>query len=419
MKVPAHQLALQAQQAHQADPAARFVALRLPLEAFDGESVEVSAANWPVVACSSPLAVREAMRRYADSATPVVLLFAGTEDELGRDVLARCAKRRVFSHDPWRTVLALFRAAHLDPRLARQRWLAELLLRFLPPEGYLPVRSLALDRERAWGELFRVVLGFTAYPPVAPDVLEWASTARRRERFEALPLEARQDIVSHMEEWLGEGGRVMMAAIAAGQADDLLAAALWCEALDESEPALMAATARITARLEVLFGGMALSAGALRQLASAGRDWFDEAEGTVRQALIARFESLGARLRSEPLAARARYGQPALDEKIHGFASALNESDWPAARHWFGALLAHRGPTLDEAAAMRGRMALRLIGWLERPAEIAASSLTALASQYRHDLAWVDWARAVLLEGDDSAALAARTARRSSPSKTR
>ena len=33
MKVPAYQLALQAQQAHQADPAARFVLLRLAADA--------------------------------------------------------------------------------------------------------------------------------------------------------------------------------------------------------------------------------------------------------------------------------------------------------------------------------------------------------------------------------------------------
>jgi hypothetical protein len=411
MKVPAYQLALQAQQAHQADPAARFVLLRLAADAFDEAAVDINAEPWPVVVCTSPLAVREAMRRYAAGATPAVLLFAGTEEDLGHDVLARCAKRRLFAHDLWQTVLALFRAASLDPRLTRQRWLAELLLRFLPPEGYLPVRSLALDQERVWQELFQVVLGFTVYPPTAPDLLAWASTPRLRERFETLPVEAQTGIGGHFQERLGDVGGVVLAAIAAGQADDLLAAGLLCEALDDREPTLTAATAKITARLEILFGGISLSARTLQHWASAARDGFERATGNDRQPPLSRYEALVARLKAEPLAVRARYGQAALAEKIRSFAGALNESDGSSARRWLTGLLAHQGPTLDERVVLRCQMAVRLIGWLAQPTDGATPSLTALATRYRHDLAWVDWARNVLLEGDDSAELAGAYAR--------
>lgn len=160
MKIPAAQLGLRAKQAHEADSAAKFILLSLPLDAFDEDGVDVEAARWPVVRCSSPLAVRAAMRWHAHSATPVVLLFAGSQNELGEDVLARCAKRRLFTHHIWQTVAALFRAGHVDPRLIRHRWLAELLSQFMPAEGYAPVRSATLDEERAWKELFRVVLGF-------------------------------------------------------------------------------------------------------------------------------------------------------------------------------------------------------------------------------------------------------------------
>ncbi len=135
MKVTGHQISLQAKQAHEADPSAKFILLHLPLDAFEGTAVDVNAASWPVAVCSSPLAVRDAMRRHALVATPVVLLFAGNEGDLGADVLARCAKRRAITHDLWQTVMALFRAAHIDPRLARHRWLAELLVRFMPAEG--------------------------------------------------------------------------------------------------------------------------------------------------------------------------------------------------------------------------------------------------------------------------------------------
>ncbi len=102
MKVPAHQISLQAKQAHEADPPARFILLRLPPDAFDGAAVDVNAGSWPVSACSSPLSVRDAMRRHSTSTTPVVLLFLGDESDLGSDVLARCAKRRAITHDCWR-----------------------------------------------------------------------------------------------------------------------------------------------------------------------------------------------------------------------------------------------------------------------------------------------------------------------------
>ena len=49
MKVPAHQISLQAKQAHEADPPARFILLRLPPDAFDGAAVDVNAGALTVI----------------------------------------------------------------------------------------------------------------------------------------------------------------------------------------------------------------------------------------------------------------------------------------------------------------------------------------------------------------------------------
>lgn len=51
-------------------------------------------------------------------------------------------------------------------------------------------------------------------------------------------------------------------------------------------------------------------------------------------------------------------------------------------------------------------MAVRLVSWLTQTATAFPSALNALAEQYRTEIAWVDWAQTVLLEGDDSADLA-------------
>lgn len=411
MKVPAHQISLQARQAHEADPSAKFILLRLPLDAFDGASVDANAATWPVEACSSPLAVRDAMRRHAASATPVVLLFAGSEGELGSDVLARCAKRRAIAYDLWQTALTLFRAAHLDPRLVRHRWLAELLIRFLPAEGYWPVRSLVLDQDRGWEELFRVVLGFDAYPPSELDLLQWAGDARRREPFKMLEATAREETALRLREFLGDLVSLVFAAIETGSADDLLAVAMLCESLDDNGATRVTVKAQVAARLEALFGGLTLSTPAIKQLANAANEWFDRATEPARQQQVARFESLVTQLKAEPLAVHARYGSAALREKLKSFVGALNEVNLPAAKGRLDRLMAHRGPVLGDWAAIRCKMAARLVAWLSQPAQALPSSLTALSERYRNEIAWVDWAQTLLLEGDDSVELANAYAR--------
>ena len=104
----------------------------------DGEEVEVAY-------CPSVLAVRERLASRDPEGRRLVLVTDQTEAELGSDVLARLAKRRLLRIDPWRVVLDLFRARGLDPRVRRDRWLAEALLEWAPADGYAPVPSGVLD----------------------------------------------------------------------------------------------------------------------------------------------------------------------------------------------------------------------------------------------------------------------------------
>lgn len=406
MKVPAHQISLQVKQAHEADPSARFILLKLPLDAFDGAAVDVNAASWPVTACSSPLAVRDAMHRQAASTTPVVLFFSGNESDLGSDVLARCAKRRAITHDLWQTVLSLFRAAHIDPRLARHRWLAELLVRFMPPEGYSPVRSLVLDQDRAWKELFRVVLGFESYPPSEFDLLKWAGDAQRREQFKTLESTAREETVQRLRESLGDLVSFIFAAIDSGSADELIAIAMLCESLEDKVTSSEANRAKVAARLEVLFGGLTISSHTTHQLAIAADEWFDRASDAAKQQQVGRYESLVTQVKAESLAAHARYGSMALREKTKSLAAALNDLNLAEAISRFERLMSHRGPVLNNRSEIRCKMSVRLVSWISQTASSFPSSLNALSEQYRNEIAWVDWAQTVLLEGDDSPDLA-------------
>ncbi|GHU42414.1 hypothetical protein AGMMS50289_07080 [Betaproteobacteria bacterium] len=404
MKVSAHQIRLQAKDAHEKDPRAHFILLRLPPDAFDEPTVDVDAAPWLVSTCSSPLAVRDAMRRHSasGSTTPAVLLFSGDENDLGFDVLARCAKQRAISHDLWQTVLVLFKAAHIDPRLTRHRWLAELLVRYMPADGYAPVLSLVLDQDRAWKELFRVVLGFTSYPPTEFDLLQWAGDARRREQFKTLDEGARQASIAQLRETLGELVNFVFAAIDAGSADELVAIAMLCEVLDDKTIGTEASRAKVAARLEVRFDGLTFSPEIAHQLAEAS-DAFPE---TARLQQLVRYESLVTQLKAESLAVHARYGSAALHEKTKSFARALNEQNLAEATSRLERLKTHLGPVLNPRSAPRGEMAVRLVRWLLQPPHACPTALNTLAQQYRNEIAWVDWAQTVLLEGDDSVELA-------------
>jgi hypothetical protein len=406
MKVPAQQIKLQAEQAHEADEKAKFILLKLAPDAFEGTAVDVKAESWPVVACASPLAVRDAMRKHSAAKTPVVLTYGGNDHDLGMDVLARCAKRRAIPHDLWQTVLALFRAAHIDPRLARHRWLAELLVRFMPAEGYMPVRSLVLDQDRAWKELLRVVLGFESSPPTELDLLKWAGDALRREQFKSLDEPVRHEIVQHLREALGELVNFVFAAVEVDSADELIAIAMLCESLNDQSAATEAARAKVSARLEVLFGGLTLSTRAMQQLATAANAWFDRAGEPAKQHQVARYEALVTQLKADALASRARYGTAALREKTKAFAHSLTALNLSDSKARLQELMSQRGPVLRAASELRCRMALRLTSWLAQQVPPVSGSLSLLAEQYRKDVAWVDWAQTVLFEGDDSADLA-------------
>ena len=111
-------------------------------------------------------------------------------------------------------------------------------------------------------------------------------------------------------------------------------------------------------------------------------------------------------LKAEPLAAHARYGSAALREKTKAFAAALNDLNFPEAISRFGRLMVHRGPVLNRRSELRCRMSVRLVSWLTQNTSAFPSSLNSLSEQYWNEIARVDWAQTVLLEGDDSVDLA-------------
>jgi len=156
----------------------------------------------------------------------------------------------------------------------------------------------------------------------------------------------------------------VFATIDTGSADELVAIAMLCEALEDKTPGSESSRAKVAARLEVLFDGLTISSHTTHQLAGAADAWFDRATEAAKQKQVARYESLVTQLKAEPLAAHARYGSAALREKTKAFAAALNDLNLPEAISRFGRLMAHRGPVLNSRSELRCKMAVRLVSWL-------------------------------------------------------
>ena len=125
---------------------ARAIAIGLPaLDVSEPapETMRIASEELPVFRSGSVLALRERLVDLPDEGPPLVVLTDLPEAELGRDLLARFAHRRVFSIEPWQLVKDRFKAVNVDPRLARHHaWAARALLDAEPEAGYPRSRAV-------------------------------------------------------------------------------------------------------------------------------------------------------------------------------------------------------------------------------------------------------------------------------------
>src|SRR5205814_1198513 len=80
--------------------------------------------------------VRERLGQSEDDGHRLMLITTLSESDLGEDVVARLARRRLAPIDPWEGAVRLFQASKADPRLRRDGWMANALIESAPPNGY-------------------------------------------------------------------------------------------------------------------------------------------------------------------------------------------------------------------------------------------------------------------------------------------
>ena len=195
-------------------PDARAIGIGLPAldeSATGPPTLRIGAEELPVIRCRSVLALRERLVDLPAAGPPLVVLTDLPATELGEDLRARLAHRKLFSIEAWQLVKERFKAQYVDPRLAeRHEWAARALLDAEPEAGYPPVPSGFLDAETAWRRLFESLAGIPRGERDPEALLAWALDGEPVKRLGALPEAVRTGLAAAAEDSAGRTARAIL-----------------------------------------------------------------------------------------------------------------------------------------------------------------------------------------------------------------
>ncbi len=374
-----------------------------------------------VIDCPSVLSALQACLEHRLADGLLVLLTTRDERELGTDLCSLAVKHRRLSVHRWEIVLRRFGARELDPRLRRQRWIADGLLETEPPQGWPKLPGSVLDYDTALRQLARRRLNLTGDALDATELLtlhptELESLARLR------PEERRG-----LEEWLAHGvgpaAEVLLALTRTGHGGDALAYGLVAEALWHTQAidATLAHTqGRAQGRAEA-FLGTTVEPARIRAFAEACRGvvtrWLTRADGASPtdaehrhhvETVLHRADRLLADFGGQDLADRSTLMDAGLRARLRTLASTVDKAldGTAAARQAMEAALdrvvTHDLLPLRTEQVAPAMMAARLVRWLAEPHGEPRTVAEGIAGQARH-WGWVDRALAALWFGEPMA----------------
>lgn len=383
-------------------------------------SLNAHGLEWEIATCQSALAVRERLSRRASGAPPLIFITPLSESELGDDVLARIARRRLFDADGWILVAGLFAARDMDPRLAKEHWMPEALLAAVPAGGYLPVPSGVLDRVTAWRAVLSHHLGLDTGQPDATALLEWSMVPANVARYAAARPELRSGLRAWVAETAGAVAVTVLSCCEAGFGAEAVPVGLVCGVVHHSGAAGDVDLARASVRLDSYANGQTIAPEVGRQWATASAriignllerqgphavtPWLQRADAVLDTVQARPFAHLSDVLISGFTARLERYG--------HRLSQALDGSGGTTLaelRGLAGDVREHQQALQQADRVRQVEMSLRLARWrfaTAGPGEAPRSFVDA-ALAYARVGAFVDWARATLRGGDSVAVLGA------------
>ncbi len=380
------------------------------------EVVDTDVGPVRVVPCVSPLAVREALieHRQRDGETLLVLTDQD-ESALGEEVLARIWRGRLVRPSSFEALRQLARVQALDPKLASERWLTELLVEVAPSRGF-SVSAPMLTLDAAWRLLYRHALHLDLDRPELADLLWWAQTDTAHEAVVRLSETARTAVAEHLSATVGGAAGELIRLVHAGAGADAVALGLVADVIyrDPTDTGLGYARARFeqvvgTHKLDpsaaASWGQAAVvvardAARGTDEEAAALSGWCGRAEQVLEQA-----EALSAIEASDvlPSSFDRRREQAGV-----ALAAALDDpsvAKLEPLEMWLSAVRGHLAASRSEGRVRALEAAVRLVRRSVSPPQPAGEDLAAQSRDYLADGAWVDAAR-LTVSGETVSALA-------------
>jgi len=412
-----YQLQMQVAQIRLRAPEAQVIGIRTTGNWQGPETLALDDCCYAVVQANTVLEVREALQTAEERQEPIVLLTSLAQADLGYDVVARLARSRLFHLDVWESVRALFKARMLDSTM-RQRCVAQALLEYAPPAGYLPVQAGVLDAGTAWRALFHHGFGMADREPDLASLLLWAASSSGAERYRTAAAELREAARERLTATIGPAASVLLSVVDSGAARDALALAVVCGVVfaeETGDPSTVAALHAAAVRLERFNSDQPLSSELGRQLARAAQEALEDLAHTPEshqiQAHVWRADELLHAIQAGPYASRSPLTPHGLEQRLQHYATRLkealddlNQEALAACERLAREVAEHMLASRNPAQLERTRMAGRLLRWLREPLR-TGGGIRHLARRYRDDLAFVDGAREALVGGEDVAAL--------------
>ncbi len=341
-------------------PDARVIGIGLPVlddAATAPPALRIGSEELPVARCGSVLALRERLVDLRADGPPLVVLTDLPETELGEDVLARLARRKLVSIEAWQLVKERFKAQYVDPRLAdRHEWAAPALLNAEPESGYPPAPSGFLDAETAWRRLFEALAGIPRGERDPEALLAWALDGDPVRTLDALPAAVRTGLAVAAEDSAGRTARAILEC-AGRLGRRTVSVGLVARVLFDADGKGDERAARARGKLEALLGLHDLDA-------ALARGWTAAAERVVRrrlappaeapsaeatgpgphgavEAVLADADDLIRTLGAEDLAGRSAILRASLEQRLAALGRELaafvgGEAGAPLARHEVG-----------------------------------------------------------------------------------
>lgn len=370
---------------------------------------DIGGQDVTVVGTSSPLQIRALLRDRADG--PLVVLTDVEQAQLGDDLLARAAGRKVHRLDRWASVCRLFGAEKPSAALSQRPYLADALIDAQPLAGYPRVTSRVLDLDTATAALVRTSLGISDDVVDLGGFIEWAARPEAAGRLNQNQGQVLDDLLPTLLDRFGPGVAGVIRAVMVGHSDQLVPLGVVAGLVHDAGAGGTIPATRLDERL----GRANLDDRALLAWSRAAEDLIRRTVDRTRAAnWLERAEGLVADLGATALAHRSDLLRSGFDQRIAQAARAL--TDWHAAPDdskladaadaGIRAVERHQESIRAPGRLQRLQMVARLIRrkdfLLDEPTDLGS-----FASTYLRDGAWLDAARVVASRGDRDPALAA------------